>query len=46
MLFFVRYKTKTGAKRTRYFIDPIQAMRLEKELSSKNGVTVIELGKA
>jgi hypothetical protein len=46
MLFTVSYRTKSGAKKTRYFIDPFEAMRLEKKLSEKKGITQIALGKA
>jgi hypothetical protein len=46
MLFTVSYRTKSGAKKTRYFIDPFEAMRLEKKLSEKKGITQVTLGKA
>jgi hypothetical protein len=37
---------KDGVKKVRYFIDPNEAMRLEKKLSTKKGITDIVLGKA
>ena len=46
MLFFISYRTKGGFKKVRYFIDPTEAMRLEKKLSVKKGITDIVLGKA
>jgi hypothetical protein len=40
------YRTKGGHKKVRYFIDPMEAMRLEEKLSAKKGITDITLGKA